>query len=220
MFFFLYFCKFHVLTSLQGLRVDSSFNCELVPVEFADTRQAKASFKKLLRACAPSSTPSDSEDSFLKALEESEWMQQVNEPDKNHHRLYYLIEWLCENDSAVLSMRLSSRIKYVKKISHKPVSQEKLNHGSSMPVISLTSRSQTGHTLLLTLESHLLVNQTQWCIHSGFILSLPHQQLHKILQLALFLVELLDSGSSVLVSLEDGWDVTTQVRKMHLLYLL
>uniref|UniRef100_A0A3P8WHS9 SET binding factor 1 n=1 Tax=Cynoglossus semilaevis TaxID=244447 RepID=A0A3P8WHS9_CYNSE len=94
---------------LKGGKQDSFQQWEVLPIEVCDVRQVKNSFKKLMKACVPSSPLLDPSTSFLRCLEESEWM------------------------------------------------------------------------------------------------------LHKVLQVSVLVVELLDSGSSVMVSLEDGWDVTTQV---------
>ncbi|XP_029350760.1 myotubularin-related protein 5 isoform X3 [Echeneis naucrates] len=96
---------------LKGGKQDSFQQWEVVPIEVCDVRQVKNSFKKLMKACVPSSQPPTPEMSFLRCLEDSEWM--------------------------VL--------------------------------------------------------------------------LHRVLQVSVQVVELLDQGSSVMVSLEDGWDVTTQV---------
>ncbi|KAG5261495.1 hypothetical protein AALO_G00284920 [Alosa alosa] len=96
---------------LKGGKQDSFQQWELVPIEVCDVRQVKNSFKKLMKACVPSTPTTDPNMSFHRCLEESEWMN----------------------------------------------------------------------------------------------------LLHRVLQVSVLVVELLDSGSSVMVSLEDGWDVTTQV---------
>ncbi|CAL8278644.1 unnamed protein product [Gadus morhua 'NCC'] len=96
---------------LKGVKQDPLQQWEVIPSEVCDVRQVKNSFKKLMKACVPSSVSADAALSFHHCLQDSEWMSLLN----------------------------------------------------------------------------------------------------KVLQVSVLVVELLDKGSSVMVSLEDGWDVTTQV---------
>lgn len=63
---------------VQGGKQDSFQQWEVVPIEVCDVRQVKNSFKKLMKACVPSSSTSDPNMSFQRCLEESEWMALVS----------------------------------------------------------------------------------------------------------------------------------------------
>ncbi|XP_076069162.1 SET domain binding factor isoform X2 [Oratosquilla oratoria] len=62
---------------IKGIKTDAYHKTEFIPVDYAEVRQVKSSFKKLMRACIPSSQSSEQEQSFLRAVENSEWLNQL-----------------------------------------------------------------------------------------------------------------------------------------------
>lgn len=48
------------------MKVDAALKTDFIPVEYPDIRHTKAAFKKLMRACVPSTPNSDPEYSFHK----------------------------------------------------------------------------------------------------------------------------------------------------------
>ncbi|XP_017780101.1 PREDICTED: myotubularin-related protein 13 isoform X2 [Nicrophorus vespilloides] len=61
---------------MKGVKVESAPKTDFIPVEYCDVRHTKAAFKKLMRACIPSSQL-EPDQSFHKLIENSEWLQQL-----------------------------------------------------------------------------------------------------------------------------------------------
>lgn len=55
----------------------SELNTEFIPVDYVDVRQSRIAFKKLMRACLPSSETNEPDQTFAKLLEQSDWLQQI-----------------------------------------------------------------------------------------------------------------------------------------------
>lgn len=62
---------------MKGVKVESSPKTDFIPVEYYDVRHTKAAFKKLMRACIPSAQNAEPEQTFYKLIENSEWLQQI-----------------------------------------------------------------------------------------------------------------------------------------------
>ncbi|XP_042205464.1 myotubularin-related protein 13-like isoform X4 [Homarus americanus] len=64
-------------TQIKGIKTDAYHKTEFIPVDYTEVRQIKSSFKKLMRACIPSSPAAEQEQSFFRSIESSEWLNQL-----------------------------------------------------------------------------------------------------------------------------------------------
>ncbi|CAB3383072.1 Hypothetical predicted protein [Cloeon dipterum] len=64
-------------SQMKGVKTDSGQKIDYIPVEYYDVKNTKNSFKKLMRACVPSSVSSEPDQSFAKLVEGSEWLVQL-----------------------------------------------------------------------------------------------------------------------------------------------
>lgn len=71
--------KAHAKTTHKGADAQALSKTDFIPVDYFDVRHTKAAFKKLMRACIPSaiSPNPDPDQSFHKLVENSEWLQQL-----------------------------------------------------------------------------------------------------------------------------------------------
>ena len=55
----------------------SELGAEYIPVDYSDNRHSREAFKKLMRACLPSSINNEPDHTFAKLIEQSDWLHQI-----------------------------------------------------------------------------------------------------------------------------------------------
>lgn len=58
--------------------INADLCAEFIPVDYPDIRHSRIAFKKLMRACLPSNTTNDTDQTFAKSVEQSDWLQQIS----------------------------------------------------------------------------------------------------------------------------------------------
>uniref|UniRef100_A0A1B0A8M0 Myotubularin-related protein 13 n=1 Tax=Glossina pallidipes TaxID=7398 RepID=A0A1B0A8M0_GLOPL len=58
--------------------INADLGAEFIPVDYPDNRHSRMAFKKLMRACLPSNATNETDQTFAKAIEQSDWLQQIS----------------------------------------------------------------------------------------------------------------------------------------------
>ena len=65
-------------SQVRNMKLDAHPKAQLIPVEYPEPRRIRASLKKLMRACVPSAPVSQPDQTFLKQIESSEWLNHLS----------------------------------------------------------------------------------------------------------------------------------------------
>ena len=178
-----------------------------LPVDVHDVKDAKNSFKKLCRACVPSAASAELTNDMQQqqGQQKQNGMSKQNSATKNTTKFSGLATKLSATNK-------SGRKKSLNNLSHIANSQLGTNHYATMATSSHHSHHQSGVAGQQPGEGlHKQLQESKW-----------FEQLQLIMNIANLVVDRMDSDSaaSVMVCLEDGWDLTSQVTSIAQLLMV
>lgn len=188
---FLFFClkSFRSADPSSNNRESSSNRYIFLPVDLHEVKDTKNSFKKLCRACVPSSAS-------------QELLAEINQLKLSS----------MQPNSSEINANTNTKSSFVSKFGRKKSSTQ---HNLFNPMnLGLGVNSGGGIGGISGGGAGCAVSNASH-IQAGFFKQLHEskwfEQLKALLEVANMICERMDDGSSVMVALEDGWDLTSQI---------